>query len=1161
VPVSARERLGAGVRARFGSTGVAFALALAWAGVARAELRPLVRLTAGRSDEFSQSADPSGERFVFVSTESVTPLVSIASRRRLEARVLFDEGAPVGAPAIAPDGARVAYVSFADDAKGDVCVRDLEGKEPARCLTGSATQDASPVWSPDGKSVYFVARRGVDGVPELRVVAVDASRPGKDEDPGRAVGLRGVALPALSPDGRYVAYVPIEAASEVVGAGLAPRGRARVRIADLARAESSGVEVDVPFPGVSAFPAFSRAGDYVYLTQYVNDTNGDGVLDGRDAGVVLRVPFRRTPEGAPGVEGARAEQLTTAQMGCQYPAPAAKELFVTCAKDGSLDVYATALDGRLASSLTDDQLADEGGAARSRFDKLLVRTRQLARAKGAADERGILRSIVRIHLSLREFDAAAFYLERFAKLASSEAERREAALLGELVAHRASELRLGRGDLSATFVADAQARLSRVTPLLSGADPTTEALALLVASEVNDALGEKDLAVDLAKRIPWRKLTDGDLVALLGKAQVELTRRMDDRPGQIELDERLASHPALSEGSQLGWGARLVRDASRGLKRGARDEALAKLAESLPPAGAAAFRLAVARALAPLARETEEPTRAALFEIYKANGGFERRRSLVEATMRAGADANAGLLLANFAKTWIGFVEAGSAERPYAEALYRGVMLERAYLARAKGQATAARADYYAVLLVTDSLEAVEGFVDMRRAEGKGDGLADLVERYGSERDERVQFARAYLDAQRLGALRGDEHEKAAASVLARLDAAADRFGATCELQHLWTVVEAQRFLHAGDPQRGAAAKSHARLALDLCAEMPRFLASTRTALATVEAALGNFGEVVTALSARALLPHTEKTEELAACLLRARAQYHLGEDDGAAASVGACSKLVGEDASLVFYRDLVEQRRGLYALGAGRFEEAAAAFGALAKGAASEEAAQRLSVSLGLAAAELGRGHAKEALAAVEAARPLVEAGAQAPAGPHGRPRVRGSLARAETWRRDVAILLDGLAGEAHALAGEPEKAEPLLAARLASLEARFKATGLDEDLEATAMGEARLGDVALAQGRRAEALARYDRALRSLDDWGRRTGTPYGQAAVDVLRRYGAMAVGEAPEIRREAYARLDRAFTVLARTRDPKRARVRDELAAYLALLGDGARAVAK
>jgi tetratricopeptide (TPR) repeat protein len=417
------------------------------------------------------------------------------------------------------------------------------------------------------------------------------------------------------------------------------------------------------------------------------------------------------------------------------------------------------------------------------------------------------------------------------------------------------------------------------------------------------------------------------------------------------------------------------------------------------------------------------------------------------------------------------------------------------------------------------------------------------------------------LDAQRLGSLEGEAHEKAAASALARLDAAADRFGATCELQHLWTVVEAQRFLHGGDPQRGAAAKSHARLALDLCADMPRFLASTRTALATVEAALGNFGEVVTALSARALLPHTEKGEELAACLLRARAQYHLGEDEGSAASVGACAKLASEDPSLAIYKDLVAQRRGLYALGAGRFEEAAEAFGALAKGAPSDDAAQRLSVALGLAASELGRGHAKEALAAVASARPLVDAGARAPVGPHGRPVVRGTLAQAETWRRDVTILLDGLAGEAHALAGEHAKAEPLVVARLASLEARFKVTGLDEDLEAMAMGEARLGDVVLALGRRAEALDRYDRSLRALDDWGRRTGTPYGDAAIDVLLRYGAMAVGEAPPVRREAHARLERAFTVLARTRDPKRARVRDELATYLALLGEAARPVAK
>ncbi len=1130
--------------------------------LAAAELRPLVRLTAGRSDEFAQSPDAAGDRFVFVSTETVSPLVSIATRRRLEARVLFDEGAPVATPVLSPDGRAVAYVSFKDDAKGDICVRTVDRTSDGKCLTGSASRDASPLWAPDGKSLVFVARRGVDGVPELRSVSIDSKPPGANDDAGTSLGIRGVASPSRSPDGRYVAYVPLEAASESVGVGLAPRGRARVRIVDLQHVDGPPVDVAVPFPGISAFPAFSRTGDYVYLTQYANDTNSDGVLDGRDAGIILRVPFRRSPSGEPVTDGAKAEQLTTAQMGCQYPTPAAKELFLTCAKDGSLDVYAIALEGRLAGNLSDAQLADEAASARSRFDKLLVRTRQLSRSKDRETERSILRSIVRIHLSLREFDAAQFYLERFAVLAASEAEKREASLLGELTAHRSAEYALGRGELSATFVAEAELRLDRVTPFLTGFDALTEALALAVASEINDSLGEEDVAMDLARRVPWSKLKDGDIIALLGKSQVELTRRMDDRAAQTALDRRLAAHPALSEGAQLGWGARLVRDAVRGVKKGARDTALATLPSGGEGSGSSAFRVGVARALLRLAPETEESTRAELFAMYVANEGFERRRALIEATMRAAADANAGLLLANFAKTWVGFVDQETAERPYAEALYRGVMLERAYLSRAKRQFAGARADYFAVLLVTDSLEAIEGFVDMRRAEGKGDGLDDLRGRFGSDDDIRMQFARAYLETQRLGALEGEAHEQLASAIIERIDRVADRFGATCELQHLWSVVEAQRFLRSGSSDLASAAKGHGRLAMDLCTDQPRYLASVRTLLATVEAALGNFGEVVSMLSARALLPSTDAGEALALCLLKARAHYRLGEDDGARGAVENCGKLLADDASLAQFQKLLTHRRALYALGAGRFEDAALLFDEVAKSSATlgDDDAQRLANALGLAASELGRGHGAEALAAVVQARALVATGAKAPLGPHGRALVRGTLAEVETWRRDTSILLDGFTGEAHVLRGDPKSAEPFVASRMATLEARFKATGLDEDLEALAMGEARLGDVLVAAGRRADALGHYDHALKLLDDWGRRTGTAYGDAAVDVLRRYGFMAVSEAPEVRREARSRLDRAFTVLARTRDPKRARIRDELAATLALLGDAPSGVA-
>jgi hypothetical protein len=249
-----------------------------------------------------------------------------------------------------------------------------------------------------------------------------------------------------------------------------------------------------------------------------------------------------------------------------------------------------------------------------------------------------------------------------------------------------------------------------------------------------------------------------------------------------------------------------------------------------------------------------------------------------------------------------------------------------------------------------------------------------------------------------------------------------------------------------------------------------------------------------------------------------------------------------------------------LYALGAGRFEEASLAFEALARAGDSESgAAQKLSVALGRAASELGRGRGREALAAVREAEALVESGARAPEGPFGRPVVRGSLASAATWQREVRILLDGFAAEAHLALGEPAAAEPLLASRVATLESRFKATGLDEDLEALALAVARQGDVALALEHPKAALDAYARSLALLDDWGRRTGTPFGETVLDVLERYGAMAVGQSADVRREARERLERAFTVLVRNRDPKRARLRDRLAAVLALLGEPSQAV--
>ena len=100
-------------------------------------------------------------------------------------------------PRLSPDGRRVA-LTIQDEADADVWLYDLTRDNFGRVTTASATQ-RSPVWSPDGRRVFYafeepvyhVYSRAVDGI----------------EEPKRVVdGSFDVIPTSVSPDGRFLLY-------------------------------------------------------------------------------------------------------------------------------------------------------------------------------------------------------------------------------------------------------------------------------------------------------------------------------------------------------------------------------------------------------------------------------------------------------------------------------------------------------------------------------------------------------------------------------------------------------------------------------------------------------------------------------------------------------------------------------------------------------------------------------------------------------------------------------------------------------------------------------------------------------------------------------------------------------------------------------------------
>jgi dipeptidyl aminopeptidase/acylaminoacyl peptidase len=112
----------------------------------------------------------------------------------------------VGTPVLSPDGTQVAYTvsvydSEEDRLNADIWVAPLAGGPPRRVTTHKAS-DTAPAWSPDGKRLAFVSRRGDDRAAQLHVLPLDGGEAERVTDMPLPV-----SAPRWLPDGQRIAFV------------------------------------------------------------------------------------------------------------------------------------------------------------------------------------------------------------------------------------------------------------------------------------------------------------------------------------------------------------------------------------------------------------------------------------------------------------------------------------------------------------------------------------------------------------------------------------------------------------------------------------------------------------------------------------------------------------------------------------------------------------------------------------------------------------------------------------------------------------------------------------------------------------------------------------------------------------------------------------------
>jgi len=141
---------------------------------------------------------PDGKRLAYVSFEAKRPVVYVHSLLDGKRTVAANFRGSNSAPAWSPDGSKLA-VCLSREGGSQIFVVNPDGSG-ARRLTSSSAIDTEPRYSPDGKWIYFTSDRG--GSPQIYRMASGGGEP-------QRVTFEGSynVTPRLSPDGKMLAYI------------------------------------------------------------------------------------------------------------------------------------------------------------------------------------------------------------------------------------------------------------------------------------------------------------------------------------------------------------------------------------------------------------------------------------------------------------------------------------------------------------------------------------------------------------------------------------------------------------------------------------------------------------------------------------------------------------------------------------------------------------------------------------------------------------------------------------------------------------------------------------------------------------------------------------------------------------------------------------------
>ncbi|MEN9827202.1 MAG: hypothetical protein RI953_2947 [Pseudomonadota bacterium] len=416
------------------------AMAATTGGVRMPRMEALEKLTVGPENHFQVAIGGNEDRIFFTRSSNLATRLYWRGLKGLgslgQAQPLVKAEFDTKDPAISGDSSRIAYTSFEMRARGDICVQDVQAEKSSKatCADESSASD-QPFWLA-ANNVAFIRRPLGSSKSQLVSWNLQSGE--------KRVLLEDQILSAhADPQGRWIVYTSVSEKKRVNEAGDLERVLKVYRPKD-----SKTWSLDVALPGLSGFPHFDERGEFVYFAQFSNDTNGDARIDGNDNGVLFRIPVGNLENQGTVI---LPEQLTTAEQNCNYPAPGRDSLYMTCAFEGTLDVYRIPRTGLVPAEWTEQTLLDAYRTSRSIAERTLIINALRYRFEKYRNTES-LEKLFSHHFLTGEYQAALYFLG-FVEAGSAAADKRGYAVLRNLLEVMQYRARERLDQISPEFVA------------------------------------------------------------------------------------------------------------------------------------------------------------------------------------------------------------------------------------------------------------------------------------------------------------------------------------------------------------------------------------------------------------------------------------------------------------------------------------------------------------------------------------------------------------------------------------------------------------------------------------------------------------------------------------------------------------------------------------